>query len=82
MEWIVHNERVIAPVTNRGARSDCWNCSCRPTDEVLDEVGEAARTLAYVVIANGRFTDLYTWGKRSRPPRWQLKSSTSYFPRH
>jgi serine phosphatase RsbU (regulator of sigma subunit) len=24
--------------------------------------------LAYVVIANGRFTDLYMWGKRSRPP--------------
>lgn len=24
-------QRVIVPVTNRGMRSDCWNCSCRPT---------------------------------------------------
>lgn len=23
-------QRVIVPVTNRGMRSDCWNCSCRP----------------------------------------------------
>lgn len=39
-----------------------------PGEDVLDEVGEAAHILAYIVIANGRFTDFYTWGKRSRPP--------------
>lgn len=26
-----HGHRVIMPVTNRGMRSGCWNCSCRPT---------------------------------------------------
>ncbi|MEU5548066.1 PP2C family protein-serine/threonine phosphatase, partial [Streptomyces sioyaensis] len=39
-----------------------------PEEDVLDAIGEAAHILAYIVIANGRFTDLYTWGKRSRPP--------------
>lgn len=33
-----------------------------------ERIPEAAHILAYVVIANGRFTDLYTWGKRSTPP--------------
>lgn len=23
-------QRVIVPVTNRGTRSGCWNCSCQP----------------------------------------------------
>lgn len=26
-----HGHRVIMPVTNRGMRSACWNCSCPPT---------------------------------------------------
>ncbi|MET8563530.1 PP2C family protein-serine/threonine phosphatase [Streptomyces flaveolus] len=62
--------RVIAPVTNRGDAIGLLELllPADPGDEVLDEVGEAAHILAYVVIANGRFTDLYTWGKRSRPP--------------
>ncbi|MEU6940964.1 PP2C family protein-serine/threonine phosphatase [Streptomyces rubiginosohelvolus] len=66
------DQRVIVPVTNRGdaigllelllpaGRSD--------EEKVVLAVGEAAHALAYVVIANGRFTDFYTWGKRSRPP--------------
>ncbi|MFE9628852.1 PP2C family protein-serine/threonine phosphatase [Streptomyces sp. NPDC006527] len=63
-------QRVIVPVTNRGDAIGLLELllPAEPGDDVLEEVGEAAHILAYVVIANGRFTDLYTWGKRSRPP--------------
>ncbi|MCX4918984.1 PP2C family protein-serine/threonine phosphatase [Streptomyces sp. NBC_00687] len=62
--------RVIAPVTNRGDAIGLLELilPTAPGDDVLAAVGEAAHVLAYVVIANGRFTDFYTWGKRSRPP--------------
>ncbi|MEU2054600.1 PP2C family protein-serine/threonine phosphatase [Streptomyces bungoensis] len=63
-------QRVIVPVTNRGDAIGLLELllPTDPGDDVLDEVGEVAHILAYIVIANGRFTDLYTWGKRSRPP--------------
>ncbi|WP_229871150.1 PP2C family protein-serine/threonine phosphatase [Streptomyces phaeofaciens] len=63
-------QRVIVPVTNRGDAIGLLELllPTAPGEDVLDAVGEAAHALAYVVIANGRFTDLYTWGKRSRPP--------------
>ncbi|SOF02186.1 Stage II sporulation protein E (SpoIIE) [Streptomyces sp. OV198] len=63
-------QRVIVPVTNRGDAIGLLELllPADPGEDVLDEVGEAAHVLAYIVIANGRFTDLYTWGKRSRPP--------------
>ncbi|MFE9906320.1 PP2C family protein-serine/threonine phosphatase [Streptomyces achromogenes] len=63
-------QRVIVPVSNRGDAIGLLELllPADPGDGVLDEVAEAAHILAYVVIANGRFTDLYTWGKRSRPP--------------
>ncbi|MEU2156777.1 PP2C family protein-serine/threonine phosphatase [Streptomyces sp. NPDC019396] len=63
-------QRVIAPVTNRGDAIGLLEVllPAEPGEDVLDEIGEAAHILAYIVIANGRFTDLYTWGKRSRPP--------------
>ncbi|MEU8489586.1 PP2C family protein-serine/threonine phosphatase [Streptomyces sp. NPDC048641] len=63
-------QRVIVPVTNRGDAIGLLELllPADPGDDVLDEVGEAAHILAYIVIANGRFTDFYTWGKRSRPP--------------
>ncbi|MGW7351056.1 PP2C family protein-serine/threonine phosphatase [Streptomyces sp. NPDC054784] len=63
-------QRVIVPVTNRGDTIGLLELLL-PTDlgeDVLAEIGEAAHLLAYIVIANGRFTDFYTWGKRSRPP--------------
>ncbi|MFB6848616.1 PP2C family protein-serine/threonine phosphatase [Streptomyces sp. NPDC056373] len=63
-------QRVIVPVTNRGDAIGLLELLLpgTPGPDVLQAVGEAAHVLAYVVIANGRFTDLYTWGKRSRPP--------------
>ncbi|MFC9115709.1 PP2C family protein-serine/threonine phosphatase [Streptomyces sp. NPDC057092] len=62
--------RVIVPVTNRGDAIGLLELILpdRLGADVLEEVGEAAHVLAYIVIANGRFTDLYIWGKRSRPP--------------
>lgn len=61
-------ERLIVPVTNRGDAIGLLEltlpaCTGRAD---LQAVWEAAHILAYIVIANQRFTDLYTWGKRSR----------------
>ncbi|MEU0784021.1 PP2C family protein-serine/threonine phosphatase [Streptomyces sp. NPDC006173] len=63
-------QRVIVPVTNRGDAIGLLELllPAAPSEDVLKAVGEAAHILAYVVIANGRFTDFYSWGKRSRPP--------------
>jgi hypothetical protein len=63
-------QRVIVPVTNRGDAIGLLEVLLpgTPGDDVLDALGEASHALAYIVIANGRFTDLFTWGKRSRPP--------------
>ncbi|MFJ8719399.1 hypothetical protein ACIRD9_40540 [Streptomyces violaceus] len=65
-----HGHRVIMPVTNRGDAIGLLELllPAAPGEDVLDAVAQAAHALAYVVIANGRSTDLYTWGKRSRPP--------------
>lgn len=63
-------QRVIVPVTNRGDAIGLLEVllPAAAGEDVLEGVREAAHALAYIVIANGRFTDLYTWGKRSRPP--------------
>ncbi|MEV6613137.1 hypothetical protein AB0N31_04460 [Streptomyces sp. NPDC051051] len=60
---------MIVPVTTRGDAIGLLELllPAEPGDDVLDEVGEAAPILACVVIANGRFTDLHAWDKRSRP---------------
>ena len=38
-----------------------------PDEQTLADVALAAHALAYVVIANRRFTDLFEWGQRSVP---------------
>lgn len=62
-------QRVIVPVTNRGDAIGLLELllPADPGKDVLDEVEEAAHVLAYIVIANERFTDFYTWGKHSKP---------------
>lgn len=69
-EAIGYGQRVIMPVTNRGDAIGLLEVllPADPGEDVLDAVGEAAHLLAYIVIANERFTDFYTWGKRSVPP--------------
>jgi len=61
--------RVFAPVTNRGEAIGVLELLLgeRPDDQVLAEVAFAAHALAYVIIANRRFTDLFEWGQRSVP---------------
>ncbi|CAM5705837.1 SpoIIE family protein phosphatase [Streptomyces hirsutus] len=38
-----------------------------PEAEVMRAIGETAHVLAYVVIANRSFTDVYQWGRRTIP---------------
>ncbi|WP_404815523.1 PP2C family protein-serine/threonine phosphatase [Streptomyces thermolineatus] len=61
--------RVIAPVTSRGDSIGLLELLVqrRPGPADLREIGEAAHVLAYVVITDRRFTDLYQWGQRTTP---------------
>ena len=65
-------QRVIAPVTNRGDTIGVLELTLpHAGDEddagVLEEIRQAAHALAYIVIADRRFTDLYQWGRRTTP---------------
>jgi serine phosphatase RsbU (regulator of sigma subunit) len=64
-----HGTRVFAPVTNRGEAIGVLELLLgqRPDEQVQAEVAFAAHALAYVIIANRRFTDLFEWGQRSVP---------------
>ena len=59
--------RVYAPVTNRGEAIGLIELHLAeiPDEQTLANVALAAHALAYVVIANRRFTDLFAWGQRS-----------------
>ena len=59
--------QVLAPVTNRGEAIGVLELRLpeKPDEDRLGDVALAAHALAYVVIANRRFTDLYVWGQRS-----------------
>jgi serine phosphatase RsbU (regulator of sigma subunit) len=61
--------RLFAPVTSRGEAVGVLELSLdeHPDEETQAAVADAAHALAYVVIANRRFTDLYEWGQRSMP---------------
>ncbi|MCT9007539.1 PP2C family protein-serine/threonine phosphatase [Streptomyces rhizosphaerihabitans] len=61
--------RIVAPVTNRGDAIGLLELflPAAPDAEVMREVGETAHALAYIVIANRSFTDVYQWGRRTTP---------------
>ncbi|MFI6517759.1 PP2C family protein-serine/threonine phosphatase [Spirillospora sp. NPDC050679] len=60
--------QVLAPVTNRGDTIGVLELSLpRVTDDVLEQVREAAHALAYILVTDRRFTDLYLWGQRTVP---------------
>jgi serine phosphatase RsbU (regulator of sigma subunit) len=61
--------RVFAPVTNRGEAIGVLELRLRqpPDERTVSDIALAAHALAYVVIANRRFTDLFEWGQRSVP---------------
>ncbi|GGU95180.1 hypothetical protein GCM10010275_36270 [Streptomyces litmocidini] len=60
--------RVLAPVTNRGDTLGVLELFLpRVTPDVLEQIEEAAHALAYIVVTDRRFTDLYHWGQRTTP---------------
>lgn len=68
VELLGDEARLIAPVTNRGEAIGVLELSLSggpPDEQSLADVALAAHALAYVIIANRRFTDLFEWGQRS-----------------
>ncbi|GAC1527117.1 MAG: hypothetical protein NVS2B6_14780 [Thermoleophilaceae bacterium] len=61
--------RVYAPVTSRGEAVGVLELSLAaiPDDQAVANVALAAHALAYIVIANRRYTDLFAWGQRPVP---------------
>ncbi|QEC46332.1 serine/threonine-protein phosphatase [Baekduia soli] len=61
--------RVLAPVTNRGEAIGVLELRLPqvPDGQMRADIARAAHALAYVVIANRRYTDLFEWGQRSVP---------------
>ncbi|MFE5675388.1 PP2C family protein-serine/threonine phosphatase [Streptomyces erythrochromogenes] len=58
--------RVLAPVSNRGDTIGVLELFLTQIDsEVLEQVEKTARALAYIIVADRRFTDLYHWGNRT-----------------
>lgn len=66
-----HGHRMIAPVTNRGDAIGFLELSLPNaidvSDATLEEVEQAAHALAYIVVTDRRFTDLYHWAQRTAP---------------
>ncbi|MET8720470.1 PP2C family protein-serine/threonine phosphatase [Streptomyces misionensis] len=61
-------QRVLAPVTNRGDAIGVLELFlAHVTRDTLAQVAEAAHALAYVIVTDRRFTDLYHWGQRTSP---------------
>jgi serine phosphatase RsbU (regulator of sigma subunit) len=61
--------RLFAPVTSRGEAVGVLELGLEdfPAEQTVADVALAAHFLAYVVIANRRYTDLFEWGQRSIP---------------
>ncbi|MEV7629546.1 PP2C family protein-serine/threonine phosphatase [Actinoplanes sp. NPDC089786] len=60
---------VRAPVTQRGEAIGLLEIALpsAPDETTVRQVSRAAHTLAFVVIANRRHTDLFEWGQRTTP---------------
>ena len=60
---------VYAPVTSRGEAVGVLELRVPrpPGAQMIQQVGQAAHALAYIVIAGRRYTDLFEWGQRSLP---------------
>ncbi|MFB8384561.1 PP2C family protein-serine/threonine phosphatase [Streptomyces rubiginosohelvolus] len=59
-------QRVVVPVSNRGDTIGVLELFLpRTTSEMLSQVEEAGHALAYIVVTDRRFTDLYHWGQRT-----------------
>lgn len=62
-------QRVVAPVTNRGDVIGMLELTLPSADDdVLEQVSQTAHALAYIIVTDRRFTDLYQWGQRLTTP--------------
>ena len=61
--------RLLAPVTSRGEAVGVLELVLPfdPDPDTVDDVELAAHQLAYMLIANRRYTDLFEWGQRTVP---------------
>lgn len=61
--------RLIAPVTDRGDAIGLLELELPryPDEATVAEVNTAAHALAFLVIANRRYTDLFEWAQRATP---------------
>lgn len=61
--------RVVAPVTNRGDAIGLLELFLpdHPDEDAMRQISATAHALAYIVIANRSFTDVYQWGRRTQP---------------
>lgn len=58
--------RVVVPVSHRGEAIGLLEVTLPDaTPNVLEQVGEAAHALAYLIVTDRRFTDLYLWAERT-----------------
>lgn len=73
---------VWAPVTSRGEAVGVLELALDspPDAQTVAGIASAAHVLAYVVIANRRFTDLYEWGQRSLPLSLQAEIQHRLLP--
>jgi serine phosphatase RsbU (regulator of sigma subunit) len=60
---------LFAPVTSRGEAVGVveLRVPAPPDEQTLAQIALAGHALAYIVIANRRYTDLFEWGQRSVP---------------
>ena len=67
LEQVPQGVQIAAPVTNRGEAIGVLELvlPAPPDEPTRAAIADTARALAYLVVANRRFTDLYEWGQRT-----------------
>ena len=73
---------VCAPVSNRGEAIGVLEVvlPAAADDAAVRYVASAARLLAYLVIANRRYTDLFEWGQRTTPATLEAEIQRRLLP--
>jgi hypothetical protein len=74
--------QIVAPVTNRGDAIGLLEVFLpkAPEPATVQAVVESAHALAYILIANRRFTDLYQWGRRILPMNLAAEIQNTLLP--
>ncbi|WP_330456417.1 SpoIIE family protein phosphatase [Streptomyces sp. NBC_00820] len=61
-------ERVLVPVSHRGDTIGVLELFLpHAPQDVLEQIEETAHALAYVIVTDRRFTDVYQWSRRTAP---------------